>query len=84
MASHSKTKRIDIVLPERTIELIDETWPEQGFRSRSSFLDEAARQYASRLKTAGLKRSLKSGYKARSERDLNTVTEWESASSELI
>ena len=84
MAIQSKTKRIDIVLPEQTIELIDKTWPKQGFRSRSSFLNEAARRYAIRLKKAGIKRNLKDGYISRAERDLGTVSDWEVASTELI
>ena len=48
MASHSRTKRIDIVLPEQTIELIDKTWPKQGFRSRSSFLKDTSCRYYSK------------------------------------
>ena len=84
MASHSRTKRIDIVLPEQTIELIDKTWPKQGFRSRSSFLNEAARIYVFRLEKARMKRSLKSGYISRAERDLSTVNDWEATSTELI
>ncbi len=84
MISENKSKRIDISLPIRTIELVDHIWPKKGFKSRSSFFDEAATRYAIRLQKANLKRKLKEGYIARAERDLNGINDWEAASSELI
>jgi metal-responsive CopG/Arc/MetJ family transcriptional regulator len=84
MGNSNKTKRMNIVLPERTIELIDDVWPQEGFRSRSAFLDEAARKYISRLKRSNIKRNLKAGYLIRAKRDLGMVNEWDVASAELL
>ena len=84
MIIENKTKRMNISLPLKTIELIDQTWPLKGFKSRSSFLDEAARQYAIRLQKASLKRKLKAGYLTRAKRDAGLTKEWNVASSELL
>ena len=80
MANNNKTKRLDITLPTKTIELIDK----QGFRSRSAFLDEAAKRYIARLRRSNIKRKLRAGYLSRAERDLDMVNEWEGASSGLL
>jgi CopG family transcriptional regulator / antitoxin EndoAI len=58
-------KRINIVLPEETIELID--WViEQGGRSR--FIDEAVRHYIQETGRANLRKRLKEGAIRRAER----------------
>jgi metal-responsive CopG/Arc/MetJ family transcriptional regulator len=83
MKSLSKTKRIDITLPEKTIDQIDSIWSEFGFSSRSAFLNEAARNFAARLKRARLKKSLRAGYMARAERDKRIDQEMNLLSLEL-
>jgi metal-responsive CopG/Arc/MetJ family transcriptional regulator len=70
METAIKSKRIDIILPVGTLEQIDHIWSEFGFTSRSSFIDEAAKRFAIRLKKADIKRKLKAGYFARAERDV--------------
>lgn len=69
MQNAIKSKRIDITLPAQTLEHIDHVWPKFGYASRSSFIDEAARRFAIRLKKADIKKRLKEGYLARAERD---------------
>ncbi|RPH89884.1 MAG: hypothetical protein EHM72_19790 [Calditrichaeota bacterium] len=69
METAIKSKRIDITLSTQTLEQIDRIWPEFGYTSRSSFIDEAARRFALRLKKADMKRRLKAGYLDRAERD---------------
>ena len=69
MQTTNKSKRIDITLPEQTIDQIDNIWREFGFASRSSFIDEAAKRLAIRLKKADIKQRLRVGYKVRANRD---------------
>jgi metal-responsive CopG/Arc/MetJ family transcriptional regulator len=83
MNTATKTKRIDITLPEQTIDQIDNTWKDFGFASRSAFLNEAAKNFTVRLKKANLKKSLRAGYQARAERDANLNSEMEILSFEL-
>ncbi len=84
MANDNKRRRIDISLPEKTIKLIDRIWPQEGFRSRSAFIDEAAQRYTIRMQKANVKRSLRAGYRARAERDLEVVGEWEAANTGVL
>jgi len=84
MENDNRTERLQITLPKNTIRLIDGVWPKGPFKSRSSFLDHAARRYAVRLQKATLKRRLKNGYLARAERESELMSEWETASNELI
>jgi metal-responsive CopG/Arc/MetJ family transcriptional regulator len=84
MPTASNLERINVSLPKRTIVLIDRVWQQARFKSRSEFLDEAARLHAMRLQRTKLKRQLKAGYLARAERDLQLVNEWEVASTELL
>ena len=84
MEIKTKSKRIDITLPEQTIEQIDNIWQEFGFSSRSAFLDEAAKSFVVRLKKANLKRKMRAGYMARAERDADINRELEVLSSEII
>ena len=83
MIEKSKTERINISLPKSTLALIDRVWPKKKFRSRSAFLDEAARTHAFRLQKASLKRSLRLGYKKRAGENLELVSLWENSSAEL-
>ena len=78
-----KSKRIDITLPVQTIDQIDGVWRDWGFSSRSAFLDEAAKNFAARLKKANLKQTLKAGYKTRAQRDSEMNRELEALSGDL-
>jgi len=84
MEVENKTERLNISLPRKTLELIDQVWRQSQFKSRSAFLDEAARRYAFRLQRARLKHKLRDGYRARADQSLYLVNEWETASTELL
>jgi CopG family transcriptional regulator/antitoxin EndoAI len=60
-------QRINITLPEETLQLIDRV-AEKGDRSR--FIDRAVKYYVDRVGRANLKKQLKEGAIRRSERDL--------------
>jgi len=81
---NNRKSRLTITLPKHTVQLIDQMKRTGPFKTRSSFLDQAARRYAVRLQKATLKRRLKSGYLARAERESELLSEWEAASNELI
>jgi CopG family transcriptional regulator / antitoxin EndoAI len=66
-------KRINITLPEETLELIDHV-TEHGDRSR--FIDEAVRHYIQETGRANLRKQLKAGAIRRAERDLHLAEEW--------
>jgi CopG family transcriptional regulator/antitoxin EndoAI len=66
-------KRINVSLPEETIELIDRV-TEHGDRSR--FIDEAVRRYIQETGKANLRKRLKEGAIRRAERDLSLAEEW--------
>jgi CopG family transcriptional regulator / antitoxin EndoAI len=66
-------KRINITLPEETLELIDRV-TEQGDRSR--FIDEAIRYYIQETGRANLRKRLQEGAIRRAERDLHLAEEW--------
>jgi CopG family transcriptional regulator / antitoxin EndoAI len=65
--------RVNITLPEETIELIDRV-TERGDRSR--FIDEAVRHYIEEIGRANLRKRLKEGAVQRAERDLHLAEEW--------
>jgi CopG family transcriptional regulator/antitoxin EndoAI len=67
------SKRINIVLPETTIKVLDRVAP-KGNRSR--FISQAVLHY---VKTAGqqrLREQLKVGYQANAEESLDMAAEW--------
>jgi CopG family transcriptional regulator / antitoxin EndoAI len=66
-------KRINITLPEETLELIDRV-TEHGDRSR--FIEEAVRHYIQETGRANLRKRLEEGAMQRGERDLQLVEEW--------
>lgn len=66
-------KRINITLPESTVEMI-ESITDKG--SRSSLIDSAVRLYVKNLKQKSLKQKLKEGAIARAERNLQMAQEW--------
>ena len=73
MAKMITRKRVNIILPQETIHLIDQL-AEKGYRSR--FLNEAVQFYVKRTGRANLKRLLREGAFARRERDLALAQEW--------
>jgi len=66
-------KRVNITLPEETLELIDQV-TEHGDRSR--FIDDAVRHYIQETGRANLRKRLKEGALRRAERDLGLAEEW--------
>lgn len=66
-------KRINITLPESTVEMI-ESVADKG--SRSSLIDSAVKLYVKNLKQITLKQQLKEGAIARAERNLAMAREW--------
>jgi len=66
-------KRINISLPEDTLELIDRV-TEHGDRSR--FIDEAVRHYIQEMGRSHLRKRLKEGALQRAQRDLSVAEEW--------
>ncbi len=73
-------KRLNITLPEATVELI-ENLAQKG--ERSSFIDNAVKFYAKQIKQKGLRERLKEGAIARSPRDLEIAEEWFALEEEL-
>ena len=69
----SAHKRINITLPESTVEMIESV---AGRGNRSSLIDDAVRQYVKNLKQTTLKQQLKEGAIARAERNLKMAQEW--------
>ena len=65
--------RLNVVLPEQTVRLIDRTVP-KGQRSR--FIDIAVRSYLGEQSRAKLRNLLREGAEARRERDLALAGEW--------
>ena len=65
--------RLNVVLPEQTVRLIDRAVP-KGRRSR--FIDIAVRSYLGEQSRARLRELLREGAEARSGRDLELVDEW--------
>src|SRR5438067_11313012 len=71
--SKAMSKRINIILPERTVSVLDRVTT-RGNRSR--FIDRAVLHY---IETGGrqkLREQLKAGYRANAERDLDTAAAW--------
>lgn len=66
-------QRINIMLPEETIGLIDRLI-ERGDRSR--FIDRAIKYYVDAICQANLKKQLKEGAVRRADRDLRLAEEW--------
>jgi CopG family transcriptional regulator / antitoxin EndoAI len=66
-------KRVNITLPEETLELIDRV-TEHGDRSR--FIDEAVKHYVEQRGRTNLRKQLKEGAIRRAQRDLALAEEW--------
>ena len=79
MATNAR-KRINITLPEQTLELIDQF----GSEGRSEFTKEAVQSYAQRLGKAELKRKLKLAYIERADEDRAMAQDWEPLEREAV
>jgi len=66
-------RRVNITLPEKTIQLIDRV-AEKG--ERSSFIADAVTYYMRATGRAQLRKQLKEGAIRRKERDMRLVQEW--------
>ena len=66
-------KRINIMLPEKTVIVLDRVAP-KGVRSR--FIDRAILSYIETQSRESLRERLKAGYGANAERDLAIAVEW--------
>lgn len=67
------TKRINIVLPEETIQVLDRVAP-KGNRSR--FISDAVVYFVTRQAKGNLEERLKQGAQANAQRDLEIAKEW--------
>ena len=66
-------KRINITLPEKTVQLLDRV-AQKGSRSR--LIDRAVRRYVAEVGQANLRRQLKEGAIREAELDLQLAEEW--------
>ena len=73
-------KRLNITLPESTVELL-ESVADKG--ERSVFIDVAIKTYIKNLRQENLREGLKAGAIARSQRDLSLTEEWFDVEEEL-
>jgi metal-responsive CopG/Arc/MetJ family transcriptional regulator len=67
------TKRINIVLPEETVAVLDRV---AAKGNRSWFIDRAVLHYVDTHGRKNLRTQLAAGYRAGAERDLATAAEW--------
>jgi len=67
------SKRINVVLPDTTLRVLDRVAP-KGDRSR--FISQAVLHYVESIGKKSLKQQLKAGYQANAERNLEIAAEW--------
>lgn len=67
------SKRINIILPERTLAVLDRLAP-RGSRSR--FVSQAILHYVQSQGKQSLREQLRAGYQANSEESLKIALEW--------
>ncbi len=67
------SKRLNIVLPEKTVSVLDRLTT-KGNRSR--FIDRAVLHYVETHGKQNLREQLAAGYRANAERDLGMAAEW--------
>lgn len=67
------SKRVNVVLPEETLQMIDRI-VEHG--NRSALIDEAIRFYIDEVGKTNLKKQLKEGAEKRGYRDLEVTKQW--------
>ena len=66
-------RRLNISLPERTVELIDRT---AGKKHRSALIDRAVVRYIQEESRVNLREQIADGARVRAERDLRLAEEW--------
>ena len=66
-------RRLNISLPERTVELIDRL---AGRGRRSALIDQAVLRFVQQESRASIREQLAAGARARAERDLQLAEEW--------
>jgi CopG family transcriptional regulator/antitoxin EndoAI len=67
------SKRVNIMLPERTIAVLDRVAPKGR---RSSFISRAVLHFVESQGRQSLRQQLKAGYQANAEESLKIATEW--------
>ena len=67
------SKRINIVLPETTVKVLDRVAPKGN---RSHFISQAVLHYVQTFGKASLRERLKAGYQANSEESLKIALDW--------
>jgi metal-responsive CopG/Arc/MetJ family transcriptional regulator len=67
------SKRINIVLPETTVKVLDRVAPKGN---RSSFISRAVLHYVHSVDKRRLKEQLEAGYQANAEENLKIALEW--------
>lgn len=67
------SKRLNIMLPEQTVAVLDRVAPKG---KRSSFISRAVLHYVETQGIQSLRRQLKTGYQANAEESLKIATEW--------
>lgn len=67
------SKRINIVLPDTTVKVLDRVAPKGG---RSRFISQAVLHYVETVGKRSLKEQLKAGYEANAARSLEIAAEW--------
>jgi CopG family transcriptional regulator / antitoxin EndoAI len=72
-ATIAMSKRINIVLPDKTISVLDRVTP-KGTRSR--FIERAVLHYIETRGKQTLREQLATGYRANADRDLALAVEW--------
>lgn len=69
----TRTRRLNITLPERTVALMDRV---AGKGQRSRLIDQAVHRYVEEEGRANLRKLLREGARVRAERDLQLAGEW--------
>jgi metal-responsive CopG/Arc/MetJ family transcriptional regulator len=67
------SKRINIVLPDETVSVLDHVTSKGN---RSTFISRAVLHYVESRGRQTLRKRLEAGYRANAERDLATAVEW--------
>ncbi len=67
------SKRVNIMLPEKTVAILDRVAPKG---KRSSFISSAVLHFVESQGKRSLRRQLKAGYQANAEESLRIAMEW--------
>jgi CopG family transcriptional regulator/antitoxin EndoAI len=67
------SKRINIVLPETTVKVLDRVAPKGN---RSHFISQAILHYVDTVGKQNLKEQLKAGYRTNAEENLKIAVQW--------